>query len=176
LSKETVLGSFKDAIKNGMTEYLDELKQKIYGLTDAELRWQANLDANSIQWLVWHMARVEDSWINNNIAGGESVWDAGGWAAKTGITYDNSGYGQSSDDVRAMPDVSMPDLVQYYEDVRSAAFKVIDGTNDEDMDNVFTRGGRSVTWSWILGHVLVEESQHLGQVAFARGLIRGLNN
>jgi uncharacterized damage-inducible protein DinB len=74
-----------------MTEYLDELKQKLDGLTEAESRWQASLDSNSIQWLVWHMARVEDSWINNNIAGGESVWDTGGWAAKTGTTDDNSG-------------------------------------------------------------------------------------
>jgi uncharacterized damage-inducible protein DinB len=75
-----------------------------------------------------------------------------------------------------MPDGNMSDLVQYYDAVRSAAFKVIEGTSDEDMDNVFTRGSRSVTWSWILGHVIVEESQHLGQVAFVRGLIRGLNN
>ena len=169
------MGSFKDAVKAGMTEYLDDLKEKLDGLIEAETRWQASLDSNSIQWLVWHMARVEDSWMNNNIAGGESVWNTGGWAAKTGIIYDNSGYGQSADDVRAMPDSNMSDLVQYYDAVRSAAFKVIDGTNDEDMDNVFTRGGRSVTWSWILGHVIVEESQHLGQVAFVRGLIRGLN-
>jgi uncharacterized damage-inducible protein DinB len=166
------MSSFKDAIKNGMTEYLDELKQKLDGLTEAESRWQASLDSNSIQWLVWHMARVEDSWINNNIAGGESVWDTGGWAAKTGITYDNSGYGQSADDVRAMPDGDMSDLIEYYDAVRNAAFKVIEGTSDDDMDNEFTRGGRSVTWSRILGHVIVEESQHLGQVAFVRRLIR----
>ena len=170
------MSSFKDAIKSGMTEYLDELKQKIDGLTEAETRWQTSLDSNSIQWLVWHMARVEHGWINNNIAGGESVWDAGDWAARTGITYDNSGYGQSSDDVRANPDGNMSDLVQYYDTVRSAAFNVIDGTNEEDMGNVFTRGGRSVTWSWILGHVIVEESEHLGQVAFVCvGVIRGLN-
>jgi hypothetical protein len=61
------MSSFKDAIKNGMTEYLDELKQKLDGLTEAESRWQASLDSNSIQWLVWHMARVEDSWINNKL-------------------------------------------------------------------------------------------------------------
>ena len=29
---------------------------------------------------------------------------------------------------------------------------------------------------WILGHVLVEESQHLGQVAYIRGMIKGLDN
>ena len=77
--------------------------------------------------------------------------------------------------MRAMPDGNMSDLVQYYDAVRIAASKVIDSASDEGMDKVFTRGSRSVTWSWILGHVIVEESQHLGQVAFVRGLFRGLN-
>ena len=54
------MGSFRDAIKSAMTEYLDELKHKLDGLTDAELTWQASLDTNTIIWLVWHMARVED--------------------------------------------------------------------------------------------------------------------
>jgi uncharacterized damage-inducible protein DinB len=71
-----------------------------------------------------------------------------------------------------MPDGDMSDLIEYYDAVRNAAFKVIEGTSDDDMDNEFTRGGRSVTWSRILGHVIVEESQHLGQVAFVRRLIR----
>jgi len=33
------MSSFKDAIKSGMTEYLDELKQKLDRLTEAESRW-----------------------------------------------------------------------------------------------------------------------------------------
>jgi len=66
-------------------------------------------------------------------------------------------------------------LIDYYDAVRAAAFKVIDDMSDEDLSQSFTRGKRSVTWSWILGHVLVEEAQHLGQVGFIRGMIRGLN-
>ena len=75
---------FKDAVKSGMDEYLVELKTKLEGLTEAELYWHATLDSNSIAWLVWHMARVEDGWINSTIAGGESVWDSGGWAGAPG--------------------------------------------------------------------------------------------
>ena len=56
-----------------MTEYLDELKTKLAGLTDPELRWQATFGSNSIIWLVWHMARVEDGWLNSTVAGGKSV-------------------------------------------------------------------------------------------------------
>jgi len=169
------MSGFKGALKSGMNEYLTELKSKLEGLTDAELRWQATLDSNSIVWLVWHMAKVEDGWINNSIAGGESVWDSGGWADKTGISVEGSGYGQTADEVRAMPAVPVADLVEYFDAVRAASFKVIDGISDEDLSKMFTRGNRSVTWSWILGHVLAEEAQHLGQIGFIRGMVRGLD-
>ncbi|MBT3994723.1 MAG: DUF664 domain-containing protein [Chloroflexi bacterium] len=169
------MSSFRDSVKSGMSEYLGELKDKLEGLTDAELYWQASLDTNTIVWLVWHMARVEDNWINSVIAGGDSVWDAGGWAAKTGITSEGNGYSNTMDEVRALPEVAVSDLLAYYDAVRAAAFGVIDGISDEDISNEFSRGGRTITWGWILGHVIVEESQHLGQVALIRGIIRGLN-
>ena len=35
--------------------------------------------------------------------------------------------------------------------------------------------GDSLNIGWSLGHVLAEESQHLGQVAYIRGMIKGFN-
>jgi len=170
------MSSFKDAVKSGMTEYLDELKQKLEGLSEAELRWQPTLDTNTIIWLVWHMARVEDNWINGQIAGGETVWESGGWAERTGITAEGNGYSDTMDQVRSLPDVPVGEFIAYYDEVREAAFGVIDGLTDSDMSRELTsRRGREVTCGWILGHVIVEESQHLGQIALIRGMIRGLN-
>lgn len=169
------MSSFKDAVKSGMSEYLGELKEKLDGLSESELRWQATLDTNTIIWLVWHMARVEDNWINGVIADGDSVWEADGWASKTGITAEGNGYSNSMDEVRALPDVRVSLLLEYYDAVREAAFFVIDGMSDDDMSNEISRRGRTTTWGWILGHVMVEESQHLGQIALIRGMMRGLN-
>jgi uncharacterized damage-inducible protein DinB len=169
------MAGFKDSVKLGMTEYLEELKQKLDGLTEAELRWQATLDCNTIIWLVWHMARVEDNWINGVIASGDSVWDSGGWVARTGITAEGNGYSDTMDAVRSLPKVSTSVLVDYYDVVREAAFGIIDGMSEDDVSNEIDRGRGPITWGWILGHVMVEESQHLGQIAFIRGMIRGLN-
>lgn len=169
------MSGFKGALKSGMTEYLADLKSSLDGLTDAELRWQTTLDSNHILWIVWHMAKVEDGWINSSLAGGESVWDSGGWAKKTGIDSEGSGYGQTADEVRSMPTVDAVLLIDYFDAVRAASFNVIDDLSDDDLAKSFTRGNRSVTWSWILGHVLAEEAQHLGHVGFIRGMIRGLD-
>ena len=169
------MSSFKDAVIHGMMEYLEELKQKLEGLTEAEVQWQAALDTNTIAWLVWHMAKVEDNWINVRIAGGEGVWDSGKWAERTGISVESNGYGQVMDEVRSMPNVPISELIAYYDAVREASFEAIDGKTDADMSNEIDLGRGPITWSWILGHVMVEESQHLGQVALIRGMIRGLN-
>jgi hypothetical protein len=52
----------------------------------------------------------------------------------------------------------------------------LERATDADLSREYPlpRGGM-VTGSWILGHILVEESQHLGQVALLRGMMRGLN-
>jgi len=169
------MSSFKDAVKSGMTEYLEELKEKLEGLSEAELHWQATLDTNTLIWLVWHMARVEDNWINKTIAGGETIWSSGDWARKTGIGADGSGSSQKMDEVRAFPQVNMRILISYYDEVRCSAFDVIDAMSESDGNNEIDRGRGPITWNWILGHVVVEESQHLGQVALIRGMIRGLD-
>jgi hypothetical protein len=63
-----------------MSEYLEDLKLKLDGLTEPELRWQVGLESNTIIWLVWHMARVEDNWINGVVGeryGVEFRWMVG---------------------------------------------------------------------------------------------------
>jgi hypothetical protein len=169
------MSSYQDAVKSGMTEYLDELKGKLKGLVDSELRWQASLESNTIIWLVWHMARVEDIWINQVVSEGETVWDSQGWAGKTGVHLDGNGFGHTPDDVRAFPDCDVNTLVEYFDAVREGSFSVIDGLSDEDIASERVRRDSPITIGWILGHVLVEESQHVGHVGFIRGMIRGLN-
>ena len=166
---------FKGSIKSAMSEYLEDLKLKLDGLTEPELRWQSGLESNTIIWLVWHMARVEDNWINGVVGGNDTVWSSGGWSVKTGIDAEDNGNGDTPDDVRALPAVAVTDLMDYFEAVRSDGLSVIDGLDDDDLGREFIRRGRSVTLEWILGHVVVDESQHLGQVAYVRGIIRGLN-
>ena len=60
---------------------------------------------------------------------------------------------------------------------RKEIFKVIESLSEEDLNKDYKRlTGELKKGYWILGHVLVEESQHLGQVAYIRGMIKGLDN
>ena len=74
--------AFKKAIVSGLEEYLNALYKAIEGLSEAELNWQPSLESNSIIYLLWHMGRVEDNWINKVIGGNETVWIRDGWNKK----------------------------------------------------------------------------------------------
>jgi uncharacterized damage-inducible protein DinB len=171
------MNAYKDAIASGLQEYLDGLKRVLHGLTPAELRWQPTLDSNPILWLAWHMARVEDDWMNERVHGGNGLWRRHGWREKLGFETEGSGFGDTPDDVRAMPDVSIDAVMAYYEAVREAVLNVLDGLTEEDFEKEVPHPRRkNLNLRWVLGHVLVEEAQHLGQIAYVRGMIRGSGN
>ncbi|MDP6453951.1 MAG: DUF664 domain-containing protein, partial [SAR202 cluster bacterium] len=54
---------FKDIVQKGFDEFLDELKKSLDGLTSEERRFQPSQDSHHIDFVVWHMARVEDDWV-----------------------------------------------------------------------------------------------------------------
>ncbi len=70
------MSAFKEALLSGLEEYLQRLQVAIEGLTPAEVRWQPTMQTNHIAWLVWHMARVEDSWVSRLLGGNTQVWTA----------------------------------------------------------------------------------------------------
>jgi hypothetical protein len=75
-----------------------------------------------------------------------------------------------------MPDVSMSDILAYYDAVRQSTMAHLDMMTPADVEATYTHPKRKgLTGAWILGHILVEESQHLGQVAYIRGMFRGWN-
>ena len=167
---------FKAAIKSGLTEYLEGLQKAVDGLTPAELRWQPTLASNPISWIVWHMARVEDRWVNQVLRGGVELWISDGWHAKFGMSEDAHGYGDTAAQVRAMPDVAMSDVLEYYEAVRKSTLAHLEQMTPAELEATYDHPRRKgLTGAWILGHILVEESQHLGQIAYIRGMIRGRN-
>src|SRR5680860_143645 len=67
------------------------------------LTYRADADANTIAWLVWHLARVQDDHVAE-LAGREQIWTRDGWEQRFSLPFDPSatGYGQSSAEVAAV--------------------------------------------------------------------------
>ena len=168
------MNTFKEAIQSGLEEYLQELKRAIEGLTPAEIRWQPTPHTNHIAWLVWHVARVEDVWVSR-LRGRPAVWQADGWAERFHMDPLSSGAGQTLEEIRAMPEIPLTDLMAYFDAVRAVTRRYLEQATEADLSQLYPHprlGPRPGTW--IVGHILVEESQHVGQVALLRGMMRGM--
>lgn len=169
------MSTFQEAIQSGLEEYLQGLQRALEDLTPMEVRWQPTLHTNHIAWLVWHMARVEDAWVSR-LRRGPQVWKADGWADRFRMAPVSAGNGQTIEEVRALPESPLTDLMAYCDAVRAVTHQYLQQATDADLSRQYPRPrGGTVTGSWVLGHLLVEESQHLGQVALLRGMTRGLN-
>ena len=168
------MSQYLEAIKSAYGEYLTEVKKAVDGLSKAEAYKQPGPDTNTIGWVVWHMARVEDYWINNVLAESGQVWNSGGWDKKFGMDPENRGAGQTIEQVLAMPPIEVSELLGYFDAVRAESSEVIDSlTEDKLAKNIEHPRFGTITGSWIVGHIIVEESQHTGQVALIRGMLRG---
>jgi uncharacterized damage-inducible protein DinB len=103
------------------------------------------------------------------------VWEADGWADRFNMNPESHGGGQTMEEVRAMPDIPLIDLIAYFEAVRVVTRRYLEQATDADLSREYHHPRLGViTGSWIVGHLLVEESQHTGQVALIRGMMRGL--
>jgi DinB family protein len=68
------------------------------GVTDEQMRVRPREDLNSLAWLMWHIARAEDIFVNRILAGRPQLFDDG-WAKRLGITRRDFGIGMTSPEV-----------------------------------------------------------------------------
>jgi len=64
------------------------------GLTDEQMRARPGPGLNSLVWLLWHMARVEDIGVNLVVTDGHPVLDDG-WASRLRVMRSDVGNGMS---------------------------------------------------------------------------------
>ena len=117
---------FKQIIRMGLEEYYEDLLKALDGLTPEERRFQPDPGSHHIDFAVWHMARVEDGWIQRFARSTEQVWTRDGWSDKLGIPAADSGYGYSADQVASLPRFVLDDMMEYYESARKETFEFLE--------------------------------------------------
>ncbi|HWJ83904.1 MAG TPA: DUF664 domain-containing protein [Cellulomonas sp.] len=147
------------------------LRRVVSDVADDVLTWRADPEANSIAWLAWHVARVQDAQIAP-LAGTEQVWTADGWARRFDLPFDDSatGYGQDADHVAAVR-TGADLLLGYLDAVTQATSAYLETLTPDDLDRVVdTRWDPPVTLGARLVSIVADDLQHVGQAAYVRGL------
>ena len=168
---------FLVAIDSGLNEAFDKLNRALDGLSDDELRWQPTLHANSIDWMVWHMARVEDNLVNVVLQNHDPIWERDGWSERLGIPYAGAGAGMTMDEIRELGPIDIAEVMEYYGSIRTETSDYFERVmRADDLSRVIEHTNfRGWTGAQILGRLLCEEAEHLGQIEYLRGMMRGLN-
>lgn len=148
------------------------------GLTQDELAKRPTDQANSIAWMLWHMTRVEDAIVSGRLTGQPQAWVAQKWHQRFGMPDDTQATGgrQTAEDVAAFQAPSRDAMLGYASAVRDTTRSYLQKVTSEDLDEQveWFRGGTAPK-SRFLDLVLKEHQQHAGQIAYVRGLIRGMD-
>jgi uncharacterized damage-inducible protein DinB len=160
-----------------LAEAFGRLPELVHGAVDGldadQLSIRPGRSANSIAWLVWHLARVEDSHFAEAF-GHDEVWLANGYADRWALALDrgDTGYGHSSEQVDAVRVGSAQQVLDYFDAVHRLARSLLAGLDDDDLHRVVDEGwDPPVTLLVRLVSVVDDAVQHAGQAAYARGMI-----
>ena len=159
-----------ERIRNGAQSAVD-------GLSLDEIAKRPDDEANTIAWLVWHLARVQDHHVSE-LADRPQAWVTGGWSDRFGTSPDpeNTGFGHGPDDVAGVRPESIESLLAYQADVHDLIVAYLETIDEAELDRIVDRRwDPPVTAGVRLVSVINDAMQHVGQANYLKGLIeRGL--
>ncbi len=152
---------------------IDEVvHQSVEGLDEATLTARPAPGANTIAWLVWHLARVQDDHVAG-VAGTEQVWERDGWVDRCDLSVPRDTIWYGFDEAQ-VGEVRIPAelLLGYFDAVSAATREYLAGLVDGDLDRVVDDSyDPPVTLAARLVSVLSDDLQHAGQAAYVRGIL-----
>ena len=107
----------------------------VLDLDDAQFRARPGRGLNSVAWLIWHMARLEDVSINTLVAGTPQVLVQEAWAARLGLSQAALGTGMDDAEVEQVSEqVDLAALLDYRAAVGRRTREVIGRVQEAELD------------------------------------------
>ncbi|BBX18926.1 hypothetical protein CRI77_02100 [Mycolicibacterium duvalii] len=161
----------RELLRDFFTRLIEHVDDLTDGLTDEVALYRPTPEANTIAWLIWHSARIQDAQVCD-LAGAEQVWFRDGWVDRFALDLprDAHGYGHTPEDVgkvKAPADL----LAGYYHAVHRESLQYVASVTAEELGRVVDRNWNPpVTASARLVSIVDDAAQHLGQAAYLRGI------
>ena len=160
-----------ELLTDAFTRVRETVHAAVEGLSADQLAARLDPDANSIAWLCWHLARVQDDHVADAF-GVAQVWP--GFADRFRLPFGaaDTGYGHRSQQVARVRVSSGELLTGYYDAVHTQTIGLVSGITDADLSRVVdTRWNPPVTLGVRLVSVISDGLQHVGQASFIRGVV-----
>jgi hypothetical protein len=162
-----------DLLREQLGRLPDLVHEAVDGL-DVELLTTPPLPgANTIAWLVWHLTRVQDHHVSELLKS-DQLYLTDGWFERFGRGPDpeDHGYGHTAGDVASVRPALAEDLSAYYDAVHARTLAYVGDLSSADLDHIVDeRWDPPVTLGVRLASILSDDLQHVGQAAYARGVL-----
>jgi Protein of unknown function (DUF664) len=166
------LTAAQELLRDSFTRLIEHVDELTDGLTEEVASYRPTPQANSIGWLIWHSARVQDIQVCDIAKTLTDVWTRDEWVERFGLDLprDDTGYGHTAD---AVAKVRAPAklLAGYYHAVHDMPLEFVETLTDADLERIVDRRwDPPVTASARLVSIVDDCAQHLGQAAYLRGI------
>ena len=165
----------RDVLVDAASRPVESVGPVLDGLTDEAAHHLPAGRGNSIAWLLWHAARQMDV-QTVAMSGRPSVWTSGGWAARLGVDRpeDDFGFGDSPEHVAAFHVTDVPALGDHLRACVEAFTAYVDTLTEHDWDEIVDESyDPPVTRAVRLVSIVDDAAVHVGQAAYARGIVDG---
>lgn len=164
-AKELILRSLEQS-QGYLTRVLD-------GLTQEEATWSPGPECNSIAFILWHVMRVEDLFVNRIIQREKELYETEGWQEKLGTPVKS--YQYTIEELQAWLAPKLEVLREYADSVREKTLAFLKSIPPERLSEVPRPDRSPDSIGVILGRMSTESALHVGQIAYLRGVQRGLD-
>ena len=163
-----------ELVLKSLEEDAQYVTDAIKGLNAHELAWSPVPHSNTIMFLMWHLARVEDLWINRVLKSGKELYESEKWYEKFGTPAEDNGFGYDVEKLKAWKTPALELLKEYASAVRQTTVKYLKTVTEKQFEETKDFGWRKGTVGWALTHLVSEVGQHSGQIGYIRGIIKGI--
>jgi uncharacterized damage-inducible protein DinB len=163
------------ALVNSLKQSQGYLDRALDGLTQEEAAWSPASESNSIAFILWHITRVEDFYFVRVIQRQNELYELEGWREKLGTPAKESGYHYTLEQLRAWPVPKLEILRGYFGSVRKRTMELLKDISAERLSELARPERPPDTVGDIMCHVTTDIAMHSGQIAYLRGIRRGLN-
>jgi uncharacterized damage-inducible protein DinB len=163
-----------ELIALSLEESREYVAQAVAGLKPKELAFRPEPHSNCIAFLMWHVARGEDLWINAILLREKQLYEAGGWYKKFDTSPQDSGFGFDVAKLDAWPVPTLSLLKGYAAAVRQKTLAYLKTLTASELDKPRDFGWRKGTTGSALAHLVAEVAEHSGQIGYLRGIQRGI--
>jgi uncharacterized damage-inducible protein DinB len=163
-----------ELIVTSLKESQEYVADAVRGLSQIELAWRPKPHSNCIAFLMWHVARGEDLWINRILMGQKELYETGGWYKKFRTHAQDSGFGYDVAKLDSWPVPPLSLLKEYAGAVREKTLTYLKSLTAAKLDEARDFGWRKGTTGSALAHLITEVAEHSGQIGYLRGIMKGI--